>query len=106
MFDRHHSNSIQIIVHLPFLQFLFTGTYYYLDKPAPIPKLPQLNFNINLDQIVDPQLLENIKLRSIEQYNSALNVSSDYLLYLKAVVQDSADGAKKILTDNYNKIVQ
>lgn len=76
----------------------FAGTYYYLDKPAPIPKL---NLNINLDQIIDPQLIENIKLKGIAHYNTAVNVSSDYLLYLKAIAQNSAAEAKKIWTDNF-----
>lgn len=77
---------------------IFAGTYYYLDKPAPIPNL---NFNINLDQIIDPQLIETIKVKSIAQYNSALNISSDYLLYLKSVVHSSAIEAKKIWNDNF-----
>lgn len=78
---------------------LISGTYYYLDKPAPIPNI---NINISLDQIIDPQLIENVKTIGFEKYNNVVNISSDYLLYLKTVVHNSANEAKKIWSENFS----
>lgn len=89
---------VSSFVFLSFFQFhqLFTGTYYYLDKPAPIP-----NINISLDQIIDPQLIDNVKTISIEKYNNVVNISSDYLLYVKSALQNSANEAKKLWSENF-----
>lgn len=72
----------------------FSGTYYYLDKPAPIP-------SISFDELIDPQLVDYVKTASIDNYNKVVNVSGDYWLYLKSAAQNSASEAKKLWVENF-----
>lgn len=93
MYKSHNSIFFHTKIH-----FIFTGTYYYLDKPAPIPNI---NINLSLDQLIDPQLIDNVKTIGIENYNNVVNISSDYILYLKTTLQNSATEAKKLWSENF-----
>lgn len=75
---------------------LFAGAYYYHDKPNPIPTIA-----LSLDQLIDPQFVDNVKTIGIEKYNNVVNISSDYLLYLKTTLQNSATEAKKLWSENF-----
>lgn len=74
--------------------FFPTGTYYYLDKPAPIPK-------ISLNDLVDPQYVDYLKTTSFEGYNKAVNLSTDYWFLMKAFAQDSAVEVKRLWSENF-----
>lgn len=79
-------------------KLFFTGAYYYLDKPAPIPK-----FSFN--EFVDPQLVDYLKATSFDGYNKAVNISTDYWFYVKGVAQgiaqNTATEAKKLWSENF-----
>lgn len=72
----------------------FSGTYYYLEKPVPIP-------TISLDELIDPQLVDYVKSASIDNYNIVANFTTDYWLYVKAVAHNSAIEAKKLWSENF-----
>lgn len=79
----------------------FTGSYYYSGKPIPFnyPKIPnQMTFSI--DNVIDPITVNNIRASTLNHYNSALNVSTEYLLYIKSSIGNSANELKKIWSEN------
>lgn len=75
-------------------KLFFTGTYYYLDKPAPIPKF-------SLHEFVDPQYVEYLKATGFNNYNKAMNLSTDYWFYLKGIAHNTATEAKKLWSENF-----
>lgn len=58
----------------------------------------QIQFSI--DQIVDPLTVKNIKTSTLNHYNNVLNVSTEYLLHVKASIDHSATELKKIWSEN------
>lgn len=79
---------------------LVSGTYYYLDKPPPFTIPTSINLNLSLDQVIDPKTIANIKTTTLNGYNNVVDVSSDYLLYLKVLAQNSTAEVQKLWAEN------